>query len=294
MLKVRHISVAREKPLVAIGAFERNVEVWDYKSGKRVSAFDTILDFGGKRLALSISGDRVLAAAWERHGLACYDVQSGQCVWQRHDLKKVQTITCSRDGTIAYCGFDARPCMGIAISNGDKLCSFRGTREVVESCYSEFAVLDRAIPEVVGPDGKRRFRIERTTFAVLSWAIGPETLLLSEAKGGPVRCFKLATGEELWRYTAPRGTLFLDLAYSSKLARFLGISWPYEHGGSKELTWFSPVSGQPEERLDLGRPATTAFSPDGSILISSTGTIYDTARGTIFQTIPVEDGDSAR
>lgn len=198
MLKVRHISISEQKPHVALGAFERQVEVWNYQSGQRVSAFDTVLSFGGQRLAISKDGDRVLAAAWARYGLACYDAETGKLIWQRRDLKKVQAITLSKDGASAFCGIDSRPCLSIAISNGIEHRSFRGARHRVESSNSEFAVVDRARPEVFGPDGRRRFKIVRTTFAVLAWAICSQSLLLSEA-GGPVRCLDLPTGEELWR-----------------------------------------------------------------------------------------------
>lgn len=289
MLKVRHISISEQKPYVAFGAFERQVEVWNYQSGKRVSAFDTILSYGGQRLAISKDGDRVLAAAWARHGLACYDAHTGKLIWQRRDLKKVQRINLSRDGASAFCGIESRSCLGIAVSSGEELCSFRGAKSRVESSYSEFAVIDRTRPEVVGPNGRRGFKIERTTFAVLAWAIGSETLLISEA-GGPVRCFELSSGEELWRYKPPIGTHYIDLAYSEALAQFLGVCWPYEYGGAKELAWFPPQGKQPEELHDLGNPAETAFSPDGGILISSTGEIFDTQRGAVVEMIPVEHG----
>ena len=170
MLKVRHISISEQKPHVALGAFEKQVEVWNYQSGQRVSAFDTVLDFGGQRLAISKDGDRVLAAAWARHGLACYDAHTGDLIWHRRDLKKVQIITLSKDGASAFCGIERRPCLAIDISSGVEHQSFRGARSRVESSDSELAVVDRATPEVVDSNGHRRFRIERTTFAVLAWA----------------------------------------------------------------------------------------------------------------------------
>ncbi len=286
MLRVRHISIAGKRPLVALAAFEKSVEVWDYASGERVAAFETILDFGGSRLALSLSGDRLLAAAWERHGLACYDTQSGRCVWQRRDLKKVQRITRSRDGTTAYCGIEGRPCLGIAIADGRETGSYRATRKRVESPYSDVAVLERATPEVLGPGEVRRFRLEGTR-SVLSWAIGPQSLLLSEM-GGAIRCIALASGDELWRHSPPPGTHFLELAYSGQSRGFLGVSWSYERGGPRELAWLDADTGEIQNRLDLGLAAEVEFSPDGRILVSSSGAVYDTSQGSLVGRIPVE------
>jgi len=67
--KVRHLVAGRKTSRVATGQFERTVVVWDMDTPRRISTFETSLDFGGQRLALSDGGDVVIAAAYHRSRL---------------------------------------------------------------------------------------------------------------------------------------------------------------------------------------------------------------------------------
>ena len=52
-LTIRHLSSSFGGNLFAIAKFEKEVEIWNIQEAKRVSQFDTNLDYGGERIAIS-------------------------------------------------------------------------------------------------------------------------------------------------------------------------------------------------------------------------------------------------
>jgi hypothetical protein len=60
-------SAASQGPLVAVGAFERDVELWDVQTARRVGAFSSVLDFGGRRLALDAAGTTCFSVVAGHH-----------------------------------------------------------------------------------------------------------------------------------------------------------------------------------------------------------------------------------
>jgi hypothetical protein len=62
------------------------------KPRKRISGFDTSLDFGGRRLAINPRGDIDAVASDQLRGPDCYTADSGKVICGRDDLKKRQRI----------------------------------------------------------------------------------------------------------------------------------------------------------------------------------------------------------
>jgi len=60
-MEIRHIAAARDAPIIAIGAWKSEVEVWNAESATKVSSFLTQLEPGGQRLAISHDGTHVAA-----------------------------------------------------------------------------------------------------------------------------------------------------------------------------------------------------------------------------------------
>jgi hypothetical protein len=50
------------------------------------------LDYGGRRIVISEDGQKCVCGCWERHGIIGYDANTGEQLWQRKELKKVQHI----------------------------------------------------------------------------------------------------------------------------------------------------------------------------------------------------------
>jgi WD40 repeat protein len=206
-MQIRNIAAARDVPVVAIGAWEHEVEVWDAASAIRIAAFNTMLDSGGRRLAVSHDGTRVAAGAYREHGVSVFDAYYGRVVWARKDLQGIQKLTWSRDGSRLYCGLEGDILHEIDLATGktlDKLTKV-GTR--VDSPFDNAFLLDGK--KVHSPSGLS-FLPRRETFCVLDAVFGPNVLAISES-GGSIRVFSLESGVEIARYKPPGGVHALQL-----------------------------------------------------------------------------------
>jgi hypothetical protein len=85
-MPIHEIAAAPTAPRLAVATHGDLLEVWDIESRTRVSRFASVYYLGGRRLAIDATGTRVVAAAWARHGVACYDASTGAVVWRRKDF----------------------------------------------------------------------------------------------------------------------------------------------------------------------------------------------------------------
>ena len=92
--RIQHIAVPHcAFDMFATAAGDVRVSVWSFKERRHLGTIDTCLSFGGRRLAV-VPGTpvRVVASAYHVHGVCCYDLASGQLLWQRKDLKKSEIL----------------------------------------------------------------------------------------------------------------------------------------------------------------------------------------------------------
>ncbi len=259
-----------------LGAFEESVVVRDLLTGACSPAVKTTFDFGGDRLALSDELDGILAAAYHVPGLAFYGCTSGREQWRRKDLKKVQSVTLSRDGLTAYCGRKGSPLAVVDLQTGDIKRTIRGARGLHESIFDSVQFLDATYPQLLTDAGQRLFSVRRETFAFLDIAFAPGLLVVSEVSG-PVRCIELTNGKERWRYQPKPGSHILHLGYRDSEPSLLGVEWQYEEGGAKRLMRWSVDNGDVLESLVLGEPADCCFGLSGEVIVLSNGDVLPTS-----------------
>lgn len=268
MDSVRHVVAAERASRVALGQFKRTVEVWDLRPVRRVAKFETVLDFGGRRLVLSDGGDVLVAAAYHRFGVAAYAADTGMLLWQRRDIKRSQYLSVSHSSRIVYVGVEGGPCLALSLDDGTQARQLRGVRDIVESPYDSLALLDQARPIVAAGSGlERLFAVERTTFAFLATAFSRTHIAISEA-GGSVRCIALNSGQVAWTFAPPDGVHCLQLAYCEDVAAFVGVLWPFVNGGEKELVVFDGAGGVHEMRR-IKSSAEECFCNSNSGLLTS-------------------------
>src|SRR5687768_10221827 len=114
---VRHVSGGER--LFATGDHERRVRLWSGPDRACVAELDTVLDFGGERLALCGSEDEpvVVAGAWSSSGVAGY-AADGAALWQRRDLKQVQTLSPAAGGALVAACFSDRSMHVLDVATG--------------------------------------------------------------------------------------------------------------------------------------------------------------------------------
>ncbi len=279
---IRHLSSPYDGPRIAGAEPEYTVYVWDLKTRKRVSVFDSPLDLGGRRLAINPRGDMCAVASYTLGGLACYASDTGEVICIRDDLKKLQLVSYSPDGKRLYCGHATGPLTVLDAETGADLARYRSTENVYSSPFQPLELLEmrgKGPHELRDFAGNRIAKIARTTFAILDAAFGPDRLCISES-GGPVRCLDTKNGTELWRYTPKPGRHFLTLAYSPKSAAFHGVEWSYMKGGKKRLVRLDAALGKPTLVATFSdSSATEVFCSRGEALLTSEGQFIDVNTG---------------
>jgi hypothetical protein len=70
----------------------------------------------------------------------------------------------------------------------------------------------------------------------------------------------------------------LDLAYCGRAEAFVGVLWPFAHGGSKQLVRFN-ADGSATVMKDLGRPAEQCFGLAGANLLTTEGRLIEIPSG---------------
>jgi hypothetical protein len=280
--RVRHIATSWAGSRVAIAQFERVVQIWDLACREQGAEFDTVLDFGGHRLAITSDGTRVLAGAYNRYGIAAYDGSNGELLWRRPDLKKVQHVRLSADDKRLCCGFDRRSEHILSVETGETLSQMPGVEDVLNSPHSPVSliVLKGKPPTLRDVDGTLRGRIEKTTFAFLDYAFSPDLLITSESRG-PLRCFRVADAAEVWRFQPEADTHALQVAYVEAGDAFCAIMWPFVKGGDHVLWRFNAADGRRPSTCVLPSSSQYGFCLRGSLILGWDGSVLDTATGEL-------------
>jgi hypothetical protein len=287
-MHIRHLATSFSGSRFAAAEFEHTVHIWDLRTATRQATFNTVLSFGGRRLAITCDGNRCAAAAYHVRGVEAYSTSEGAVLWRRTDLKKVQSVSVSIDDRRIYCCFDEKPCHVLSCDTGRTIRSWRGVRSVWESPYEELMLLVKRAFVVQSHDEREISRFERESFGVLSVAFALGFVCVSEA-GGPLRCLSTSSGYEVWRFSE-RGKHFLNLAFSETANAFVGVLWPYERGGRHQLFRFERETGAVLDVSELPQAAEFAFCQRGSRLITSDGSLINVATGGLEYVLPFGPG----
>ncbi|MEW5990497.1 MAG: hypothetical protein AB1736_04010 [Chloroflexota bacterium] len=126
--------------LVLAGEFEQRVHALWIRPPVRRATFETVLDFGGRRLALCSRGAEpvVVAGAWERLGACAYDASTGERRWQRKDLKRVQRLSPAADGSLAAVGREGAMQI-LDTATGETVATLRSAEQLWQSRHTATA-----------------------------------------------------------------------------------------------------------------------------------------------------------
>lgn len=267
------------------GTTDGSVQVWSIAERAPRAEFDTVLDFGGRRLALCGASDRlvVVAGAWERHGICGYDGRTGEQLWQRKDLKKVQALSPVDGNAVAAC-FDTRPMHLLDLANGNTVATVRGVRRFWQSRHAPVGAAEVAghVALIGSDDWTVRWRAPVAGFALLDAAFAPDGLLLTNVADSTfdadavssVYCFSLA-GNLLWQRAVPPETNVPWLSWDAKADEWLGIRHNVEKREPEMLLRWSR-EGDLLSRVALGYVGEYAFMPSGQLLVTAGGQVVDT------------------
>lgn len=292
MTDIRHIAAAAASDRLFLTAeFERRVRVWSFAERSLTAELDTVLDFGGQRLALCGSEKPiVVAGAWERYGICGY-APDGTRLWQRKDLRQPQHISPAAEGALVVAGFDQRPLHVLDAGSGETVATVRGVRRFYDSPFA-----DVGLGEMYGhvvllgtDDWKARRKAPVDGFATLSGAAAPGALAVADvvsfdAGRSSVSCRNL-TGELLWRWDCPPEVNCPALAWDDDASEWVGV---LNHVNNKQpdtlVRW--SADGDVTAERPLALLAEYAFLPGGRHLVTSDGAVRETGTGSVIWQLP--------
>ncbi len=162
------------------------VGVWSVAGRARCAEFNTVYDFGGRRLAL-VPGERpvVVAGAWARHGVCGYGV-TGERLWQDRSRTNVHIVTALAGGRVAV-SYNRSTTRVLEAATGDEVRSLRGVRQVFalrpDLSLGMGSDWCRLLNDSLNPLGPR---IAVPSAAIVSAASDGDHVAITEV-GGPLR-----------------------------------------------------------------------------------------------------------
>jgi outer membrane protein assembly factor BamB len=263
--------------MIAAGLFESTVQTWDLDSRTKLAQFETPLEFGGRRLALSNDGSLCAAASWRggrRGGVAGYEAQTGIAVWHRPKLAETQSLSFSADGAGLWYMPDTGSTLRLDVRTGATVEKLVGVRRVFEDPRGSARLLVRNRGLCLkASTGIVRIKPQKVLDAVLDG-----TRVCVSEMGSLLRCFDYA-GAELWRFDAGTGSHVIRVWSEPSLDYYYGVTLNYAaQKYQPRLLIFDRNSGSHEvlAAINSGEVAATAKLDR---LVTRNGTIYRMSDG---------------
>lgn len=271
---IRHVSVCDERSLIAAALFESTVQIWNWDKAQQIGEFETVLDFGGRRLSLAVGGTICVTGSWG-HGLAAYSIPNGECLWRRPDLTKIQLLTTSASGQEIYCGFDKGPVAVVDGSTGAVSRTVRNALRLFSSRITRYELLqERDRYRIMG---EHESDIRAKSFTLHDAALSPDRVCLSEPDVG-IRCIDVESGTQLWHHP----DLWTDhLALATKDFNFYCVAMMHTPPHDCSLVRLAPNLIECDQLAFLGPCWEAAFSPSGNVLVTMRGEVYETCTGRL-------------
>ncbi len=288
--KISHIATNYNGNIFAIAEFENKVYIWDIISEQMISEFNTILSFGGKRLAISSNGKLCATGAWSYNGIAVYATLTGNILWQRKDLKKVQRLKFSNHDNTLICAFENKPLHILDSSTGKTLEKLRSVKKFWESPFFPLRIYEKSKKKIELVNlalGNKKIKIPSVNHTLLDCTFTSNSIILSECTNG-LSSYSIDECNLLWQHKPCKGNHFTKLAFNPENKEVLGVNDPYEKGdnGKEELFIFNKDTGKiirsyPFDKLVQAEE----FALKSSVLITSEGDVMDTKTGSIIKKI---------
>jgi hypothetical protein len=284
---IRSLAATDESSIVAAAFFEKTVQIWSSKTGQQLGEFQTMFDFGGRRLALTPDGSTCIVGAWGQlgrgaRGLGAYSIPDGKLLWNRKDIRRIQDVRLSGSGQEIYCGVQDASAHIIETSTGETIRRVRATEKIVGSQYTPNQVIEQKRGRYLVRGGCE-FEIQPLSSALLDAAFSPDAVCLSELRDsshpseiGGIRLIDLATGESCWHVALHSSRLTYNLAdqkfYCVSRERVAPHNW--------FLTRLQSDLLKCEQKI-LDKCWDAAFTPSGRVLVTAQGDVYETSTSTI-------------
>lgn len=296
MERIRHIATTRTGTRVAVGSYETRVAVWDIKRGKQISEFDTVLDGVGD-LAITPDGRFVVAGQYHAAGTGCYDAKTGDPLWVRKELKRLNSVEILPDGSRAWCAFSEGPGRAVDVATGETLETLRGARGVYAGTFDPVVYVEGTPQRIVNTDTGKILKQKWADVWTAAFAPGLVCLSGSIAytPGSKVGdtwarwCVDVSTGEVVWRQSGKGNGGSGELGYDERAGVFVGLTSDRKNRNVK-LVRFAARTGECVGTIALpGSLPEVGFVLGGSGMLSWDGRVIDTETGDVVNRLAFPD-----
>jgi hypothetical protein len=211
---------------VAVGSDDDDVCVIRIDDERRFDMADVSYDFGGNRLAIDPLSGTLFCGAYYDTGIAAYEIETGNHLWHRRDLKKLQIVAYDPRDARVYCAFENRASKTLSPQDGRERHAIRGLKDFYFSKDGQVSVLES--DEVLLHDWIAGLShvLPRQSWGIVNVAFATGAVVISWT-GGPVVSYDAKTGAELWRYPT-QGTHAYCVAPSTNASTVWVAEQPYE------------------------------------------------------------------
>ena len=281
---IRHLAACDESSLVAAAFFESTVQIWNWDKAEQIGELETVLDFGGRRLALTAGGSICITGSWS-HGVAAYSVPNGDCLWRRPELTEVQRLTLSASGQEVNCGFEKRPLAVIDVRTGNTVRTDKNALALYSSRFGSYKFVEQ--PKGYRIMGGHEREIPSISFALLDAALSPEAVCISEPKVG-IRCFELESGKQLWHHPN-LGTN--RLAFCASDFNFFCVAMIDRSPHDCSLVRLAPRIMDCDQVAFIGPCWEASFSHSGNVFVTMRGDVFETSTGRLLSQLDFPQRD---
>lgn len=261
--------------MVAAALFERTVQIWSWETQGQLGEFDSVLDFGGRRLAITKNGVTCIAGSWTR-GLAAYSLPHGEVLWHRKDIRHIQHVNVDASDRTVYCGLGSNRLLTLDVDTGCEVVKAARALKVIPSLFDRYELVVKKDRYLLR--GKDEMVIPAASFALHTAAFSPDAVCLSEPKAGS-RCLNLHTGATIWHHSSIH---FSHAAFNHSDRQFYCVTGfetdPYE----TFLVRLAVDLESCDVLVAFGQSCwEEAFTPSGRVLVTTSGGVYDTSSGRL-------------
>lgn len=236
---------------VAVGSDHGEVCVIHVADKTRYDLPEVSYSWGGRRLAVDSQSDVLFCGAYHDTGIAAYEFKTGNCIWHRRDLKRLQKIAYDSRDNLVLCAFEGRASKPLKPRDGRERIAIRGLKDFYLSRDSSIALFEFQEVKLENRAASVQHVLRRESLGILNVAFTLESVAISWISG-PVVSYDSETGEELWRY-APQGTHAYRIAPSAVQSAVWVAEQPFQEPPWQRLRLLSKGGEILREiRCDLG------------------------------------------
>lgn len=276
---VREVYVAGDSGLLAAALYDRQVQVWSWKTGEKIGKYNTVYSFGGRRLVLTPDGRTLIAAGWGR-GLEAYAIPTGSRIWRGinergKSIGKIQRLALDPSGQILYCGVEASTVLVIDVTTGKATGRINRTKAVYPSQFGHRDLMVKKDSYVIR--GKPEVQLPNYSLGLYAVAFSADSLCLSDGSG--THCIDLASSKTNWH----RPDLILSAcAFNLSDGSFHGVSLASTASSQRVLTKL-PGTLEKQKPVLLTHTWDSSFTASGEHLVTSDGDVFETQTGALIR-----------